>query len=173
MAVTEVFAMKNKNATCTVAALIWSRMVLMHQTPRADQFGENDTALASLMYTVGVTAMDSDIIAGASRGANLAVVESSKGNNHSSSTEIATKFSRVEPHVGIFWNSFHTMGYAYGHLKKHYFDNNIGLFSAKLTADIVAKMEAVRTGTAPDGYGGVPWEGYAILKLPPNLFKLK
>jgi hypothetical protein len=47
------------------------------------------------------------------------------------------------PHVAVFWNSHHTMGYNYAHLAKEFFEPEQGLFRAKLTKDIDAKMQEV------------------------------
>lgn len=47
------------------------------------------------------------------------------------------------PHVAVFWNSHHTMGYRYHHHDKEYFDMEAGLYKAKLTRDIDAKMAEI------------------------------
>lgn len=47
------------------------------------------------------------------------------------------------PHIAVFWNSHHTMGYRYHHHDKEYFDMEAGLYKAKLTRDIDAKMQEI------------------------------
>ena len=60
--------------------------------------------------------------------------------------------------VGIFWNSFHTMGYGYSHKQKDFFDMNYGLFRAKYSKGIQAKVEELY---GSDGAGKII--GYRIL----------
>jgi len=43
--------------------------------------------------------------------------------------------------VGIFWNSYHTMGYGYSHHQKDLFDMNNGLYRSKYSRGIQAKIE--------------------------------
>jgi hypothetical protein len=62
-------------------------------------------------------------------------------------------------HVAIFWTQSHTMGYRYGHLEKEFFDVETGLFRAKYTKDIKAKMTEIIAN-----YG--PVEGLRLVRLP-------
>jgi hypothetical protein len=162
MAATEVFKMNNPKNTCTAASLTWSYMLLSGATtPRADLFLPTDTTLARNMENI----KDDD--GNPDRQVALMQLEPAKkkmGPGSISSTEIAEVFKNSAPHIGIFWNSFHTVGYSYGHLNKQYFDNNVGLWRAEKTADLVAKMEQIRKG---NGYGN--WEGYIVVKLKPRL----
>jgi hypothetical protein len=66
--------------------------------------------------------------------------------------EVVEKVKNVYPHVAIFWTSTHTMGYRYAHHEKEFFDVEIGLFRAKLTKDILAKMNEITSGP---GYGPI------------------
>jgi hypothetical protein len=43
--------------------------------------------------------------------------------------------------IGIVWNGYHTMGYGYSHKQKDLFDMNYGLFRAKYSKGIQAKIE--------------------------------
>lgn len=45
------------------------------------------------------------------------------------------------PHVAIFWNNHHTMGYRYKSHEKEFFDCEHGLYRAEKTADIIAQMK--------------------------------
>ncbi len=157
MAAIEVFKMENPNNTCTAASLSWCTMVLSKlTTPRADLFEAKDPTIRAYMSNVETLDADPETQVAF---LGFEVVKKKLGSVLSS-TEIAEVFKNNAPHAGIFWNSFHTMGYAYSHLHKQYFDNNVGLYRAKKTADIVAKMEGVRKD---NGYGN--WEGYAVLRL--------
>ena len=62
------------------------------------------------------------------------------------------------PHVAIFWTQTHTMGYRYAHNEKEFFDAEEGLFRAKTTKDIKAKMTQIIAG-----YG--PVQGIRLVKL--------
>ncbi|HVR63899.1 MAG TPA: hypothetical protein VMU50_18485 [Polyangia bacterium] len=162
MAATEVFKMNNPNSTCTAAALTWSYMLLSGSAkPRADLFLPRDPTLARNMENI----KDDD--GNPERQVALMQLEPVKKNMGPasiSSSEIAELFKNNAPHVGIFWNSFHTVGYSYGHLDKQYFDNNVGLYRANHTKDIVAKMDEIRKA---NGYGN--WAGYIVCKLKPRL----
>ena len=161
MAATEVFKMNNPNSTCTAAALTWAYMVLAKTaTPKAALFLPSDPTLAQNMNNI------KDLDDDAQTQIAIMGFESVKTRTGVglSSVEIAEAFKNNAPHIGIFWNSFHTVGYSYGHLDKYYFDNNVGLYKAKKTADIVAKMEDVRKA---DNYGN--WEGYIVVKLKPRI----
>lgn len=161
MAADEVFKMSNPNSTCTAAALTWVYMVLSGTTtPAAHQFLPQDTTLRANMRNI------EDDDGNPERQSAIMGFEIVKNDTNSAktSTEIAEIFKNNAPHVGIFWNSFHTVGYHYGHHNKQYFDNNVGLYKAKYTKDIVAKMEQVRKD---ERYG--LWQGYEVLKLKPRL----
>lgn len=161
MAATEVFKMNNPKNICTAAALLWCTMKLSKlTTPRADHFGATDPTIRSYMDNVETLDADPETQV-ALLGFEVVAKQLSTAKT---SLQIAEVFKNNAPHVGIFWNSFHTVGYSYAHLDKHYFDNNVGLYKAKKTADIVAKMEQVRKG---NGYGN--WEGYCVLRLKPRL----
>jgi len=160
MAATEVFKMNNPKSTCTAASLTWAYMLLGKTAkPAAHHFLASDSTLSQNMRNIEDD--DSNPVRQVAL-MGFEIVKEQSGTGVSS-TEIAEVFKNNAPHVGIFWNSFHTVGYSYGHLDKQYFDNNVGLYKAKKTADIVAKMEEVRKG----GYGN--WEGYIVLKIKPRL----
>lgn len=55
----------------------------------------------------------------------------------------------VYPYVAIFYNDTHTMGYRYAHHEKEFFDVEEGLFRAKFTKDILAKMKEITNGYGP------------------------
>ena len=63
------------------------------------------------------------------------------------------------PHVAIFWTQTHTMGYRYAHHEKEFFDVEVGLFRAKLTKEIEAKMTSIIAN-----YGRVL--GLRLVRLP-------
>ena len=63
--------------------------------------------------------------------------------NIASIDSLIQKAKAISPHVAIFWNSFHTMGYRYAHNEKEFFDMNEGLFRAKTSAEIKSKIEEV------------------------------
>ncbi|MFW5444370.1 MAG: hypothetical protein ACKE51_08705 [Methylococcaceae bacterium] len=153
--------MNNPNSTCTAAALTWSYMLLAESaTPKASLFEETDPTIIRNMDNI----KDSD----ADPEKQISIMGFEKiiirSNAVISSTEVAEAFKNNSPHVGIFWNNFHTMGYSYNHLNKQFFDNNVGLFKAEKTKDIVAKMEQIRND---NGYGN--WEGYLVIKLLPRV----
>ena len=160
MAATEVFKMDNPNSTCTAASLTWCYMVLARTaTPKATLFLPKDPTLAQNMANI------KDLDSKPETQIAIMGFESVKTRTWGaiSSSEIAEAFKNHAPHVGIFWNFFHTVGYSYAHRDKNYFDNNVGLYKAKKTADIVAKMEEVRK---KKGYGN--WGGYIVVKLKPR-----
>ena len=161
MAATEVFKMNNPNNTCTAAALTWSYMLLAGSaTPRADLFSASDPTLSRNMENIKDDDGNPDRQVALMQ---LDVVKKNMGPGNISSTEIAEVFKNNAPHVGIFWNNFHTVGYSYGHLNKQYFDNNIGLWRADKTRDIVAKMDEIKTKY------GANWAGYIVCKLKPRV----
>jgi hypothetical protein len=148
--------MSNPHDTCTAASFTWARMMLTDATPRPIHFAPDDMRLRMMMDTVGIRTMDHNVRIQA----NLAqTIVTDTGSGSYTSQQIAEIFKANEPHVGIFWCSFHTVAYAYAHDDKRYFDNNIGLYRAKKTAHIIATMEHVRT---TGGYGA--WKGYAIVQ---------
>ena len=115
MAAEEIFAMNNPESTCTAAALTWSYMVLSGSAiPKATHFLPSDPTLKSNMNNIQdddknperqIAIMGFDTVA-------------TRTNAGITSTEIAEAFKNNAPHVGIFWNSFHTVGYSYSHLDK-------------------------------------------------------
>ena len=142
MAATEVFAMQNPKETCTAAAFTWCHMKLGGRvTPRADLFLPSDETINVNMQNI--RDHDNDPLAQAGI-MGFVVTERSRGSVTYSSEQIAEIFKKNPGHVGIFWNSFHTMGYAYAHHDKEYFDNNVGLYKAKYTSGITAKMDSVQ-----------------------------
>lgn len=162
MAATEVFKMDNPNSTCTAASLTWCYMKLTRSTePKAHHFLPSDPTLRRNMDNIqdddGNPTRQSAIM-------GFEIVKQNAGNSSITSLQIAELFKNNDPHIGIFWNSFHTVAYSYAHLDKEYFDNNFGLYKANKTADIVAKMEEIRKG---NGYGN--WVGYEVLKLKPRI----
>ena len=165
MAATELFAMDNPRSTCTAASLTWCHMMLSGTTtPRAEHFLPDDPTLNRNMHAVGVGATDHDP---ATQVALMGLEIVDQGAGAITSQQIADKFSSNAPHVGLFWNSFHTMAYRYHHHDKRYFDNNVGLYKAKYTKHIVAKMEEVRKRDYLEG-----WCGYAIIKISSHRFRL-
>ncbi|MCX6272116.1 MAG: hypothetical protein NTU44_13025 [Bacteroidetes bacterium] len=73
--------------------------------------------------------------------------------------EVISKAKQHAPHVAIFWNATHTMGYRYAHNEKEFFDIETGLFRAKTSAEILAKMKEIFS----KGYSNV--QGMRILSL--------
>lgn len=159
MAATEVFPMTNPNSTCTAAALTWAEMRLSGlTTPTAAHFSGTDPTLKRNIGLIG--GYDNDPTSQvAMMGFEVVKLQD---KTTLSSQQIAELFKNNAPHVGIFWNSFHTMGYLYGHHDKEFFDNNVGLYKAKYTKDILAKMEEVRQGYNQE------WSGYVIVRRKPR-----
>jgi hypothetical protein len=77
----------------------------------------------------------------------------------SSIQELTRLVKSTAPHIAIFWTQNHTMGYRYAHNEKEFFDVESGLYRAKTTKDIQAKMEK-----QIQAYGQV--KGVRIVKLP-------
>ncbi|BBO69298.1 hypothetical protein DSCA_32280 [Desulfosarcina alkanivorans] len=64
------------------------------------------------------------------------------GNDHNASLiEVIRIIETTAPFIGIFWTAGHTMGYRYAHHQKEFFDMEQGLFRAKYTAGVRAKIE--------------------------------
>jgi hypothetical protein len=70
----------------------------------------------------------------------LALVAATDVNTYAAIEEFT---KNTAPHVAVFWNSHHTMGYRYAHNEKEFFDPELGLYRAKLTKNIDAKIKEV------------------------------
>ncbi|MDV7142136.1 hypothetical protein R3X27_05515 [Tropicimonas sp. TH_r6] len=156
MAVETVFTMSNPHDTCTAAAYLWAHKKLRKAEVHAQDFQHDNDFLTYAMPKIN--SLDSEYRQQASH-FGLRIIDMADGVNISSA-EISEKFKARSPHVGLFWCSFHTMGYYYGHHDKQYFDNNHGLYKSKLTQDLIAFMDEKKTN-----YYQVPWCGYMIVSI--------
>lgn len=156
MAAHRLFKMENPYYTCTAASLMWCNMMLRGSKPKASHFEKDNQYLQSMMHTVGIGSLDRDPATQVGL-AQFQIVD--QGASNITSRELTLVFKAHPPHIGIFWNSFHTMAYRYHHEDKRYFDNNHGLWKAKLTTDIVDALEDARINR----YNGAPWCGYAVV----------
>ena len=164
MAAKLIFKMSNPNTQhngssmgeCTAASLAWARRCLKSRgrVNSYNEIGINPIALGAQMSVI--RKMDADA-GGQTMRTGLKVVNDYK---ISSLDDLITYVKLTPPHVAIFWNSFHTMGYRYSHNEKEFFDLNEGLFRAQTSAEIKDKIkESFRN----NNYGSV--EGVRIVSL--------
>jgi hypothetical protein len=156
MAARLVFSLSNNytqdNGTsqgiCTAASLAWAKACLKKGAAvnSYSELGVNQLALEAQMQVI--RKLDSSPLEQTSN-AGLGLIAELSVN---SIDEVIRKAKQYPPHVAIFWNSFHTMGYRYSHNQKEFFDMNEGLFRAKTSDDIKAKMTEIFRSK---GYGSV------------------
>jgi hypothetical protein len=161
MAAKQIFTMKNdfsqgsRVGICTCISLNWARRVLKKggAINTYAEIGLTDLTMNAQMAQL--RKLDTDP---ASQCA-LAQLEPVGGDQHIASVDDVIRIVKATvPHVAIFWTATHTMGYRYAHNEKEFFDNEVGLFRAKTSKDIKAKMNSVISG-----YGGVT--GLRVVKL--------
>jgi hypothetical protein len=161
MAAKEIFKMKNdfsQGSTvgiCTCISLNWARKVLKKGSAinSYDQIGLTDLTLNAQMAQL--RKLDNN----PAGQCELVQLEPVGGDQNIASVDDIIRIVKTTvPHVAIFWTATHTMGYRYAHNEKEFFDNEVGLFRAKTTKEIKAKMNTVISG-----YGAVT--GLRVVKL--------
>jgi len=161
MAAKQVFAMQNNFAQgssvgiCTCISLNWARRVLKKggAINAYSEIGLSDLTLNAQMAKL--RKLDSDPVAQSA----LVDLEAVGGDrNIASADDVIRLTKQTPPHVAIFWTAGHTMGYRYAHNEKEFFDNEVGLFRAKTSKEIKAKINEVTKN-----YGGII--GMRIVRL--------
>ena len=153
MAAREIFKMQNnfsqgsRVGICTCISLNWARRVLKKGSAinKYSEIGLTDLTMNAQMAQL--RKLDADP---AGQCALVDLVPVGGDQNIASVDDVVRIVKTTAPHVAIFWTATHTMGYRYAHNEKEFFDNEIGLYRAKTSKDIKAKMDAVTSG-----YGGV------------------
>lgn len=125
---------------CTAASLAWAKACLKHGRfiNTWDEIGTSKHNLNIVMATLRY--MDANPVGQT----ELAGVKSLSGGSDGTAKGIKDVMEAIkvsEYGIGIFWNGYHTMGYGYSHLQKDLFDMNYGLFRAKYSKGIQAKIE--------------------------------
>ncbi len=125
---------------CTAASLAWAKACLKlgRFVNTWDEIGTSKHNLNIVMATLRY--MDANPVGQT----ELAGVKSLSGGVDGTATSIKDVIEAIkvsEYGIGIFWNSYHTMGYGYSHKQKDLFDMNYGLFRAKYSKGIQAKIE--------------------------------
>ncbi len=141
---------------CTAASLAWARSCLKKGSAinSFSEIGINQIALEAQMAVI--RKLDNSPTQQTSK-AGLRIIQELRV---SSIESVITNTKSYFPHVAIFWNSFHSMGYRYSHNEKEFFDMNEGLFRAKTSEEIKTKMEEIFN---KKGYGLV--EGMRVVAL--------
>ena len=163
MAVKQIFALTNpykqngEEGICTAASLAWCKCCLklgrgltsanelrpdaralnaqMAVLRRFDNNPEAQTEMAGLKWVKEFTAHSID--------------------------DVIREMKASPSHIGIFWNTVHTMGYSYSHNDKEFFDQNNGLYRAKTSKEIRGLFRSL-------GYGNPAWgpvQGGRIVSL--------
>jgi hypothetical protein len=161
MAATEIFKMTNSYTQgkevgiCSCIALNWARRVLKKGSGINAYSEIGLTELTMNAQMAKLRKLDADPDAQSA----LVDLEPVGGDQVIASVDDVIRLVKATiPHVAIFWTSTHTMGYRYAHNEKEFFDNEIGLWRAKTSKEIKAKMKSVT-----DTYGGVV--GLRVVKL--------
>jgi hypothetical protein len=147
MSVTRVFALHNnysqsgQQGICTAASLDWCKKTL--------RAGRGIRSASELMDTHALNAQMAVIRkldASAADQTDRAGLKAVGGDRVITSIDdIISTTKNTAPHVAIFWTAGHTMGYRYAHHEKEFFDIETGLFRAKLTEHLKAKMTEIIT----------------------------
>jgi hypothetical protein len=149
MVAREVFALQNnyrqrdEEGICTAASLFWCRkcLELGRGVNTFDEIGKTDHNLNIIMRTLRT--MDNNPVAQT----ELAGLASVGGDRVVNSMEaVMTLIKSSASKIGIFWNSYHTMGYRYSHHEKDMFDMNNGLFRSKYSKGIEVKFAELYAG---------------------------
>jgi hypothetical protein len=149
------FTQGNEVGICTCSALTWARKTL--QLGRGlKSYGELGLDSHTMNAQMAVLRKYDNQPAKQCELAQLDMV----GNDTviAAIDDIPRLAKATAPHVAIFWTQTHTMGFRYSHHEKEFFDIEVGLFRAKLTKDIKAKMTEII-----GGYG--PVQGIRLVKL--------
>jgi len=144
MVAREVFPLQNNyrqrdaEGICTAASLFWCRacLELGRGVNTFGEVGKSDHALNIIMHTL--RGLDNNPVAQT----ELAGLRSLGGDRPvTSMEEVMTVIKSSASKIGIFWNSYHTMGYRYSHHEKDFFDMNNGLFRSKYAKGIEVKYD--------------------------------
>lgn len=170
MAVRKVFGMQNKifqrnkkkEGICTAASLQWAKICLTFKRGIGsyNQLQLSDHQINALMHII--REFDTNPVR-QTTGMGLKLV--GNGDHDILDVEGLHKIiSENAPHTGIFWNSFHTMGYRIGQAgnRKEYewFDNNHGLYLSNDSGELLQFMK----GYMGSNYGENPC-GVRIVSL--------
>lgn len=163
MSAKEVFPLSNPfsqsygaaQGICTASSLAWARACLKRGRAVStwDEVGVGFHALNIQMATL--RRYDNDPQTQTEMAGLELVTEPAVG----SVDDVIRKVAMTKPFTAIFWTAEHTMGYRYSHHEKEFFDIETGLWRAKYTAGIRAKMNEI-----VGRYG--PVVGCRIVKLP-------
>jgi len=141
--ITRVFPMTNPHTQhnsrsvgiCTAKSLAWCRACLKAGgSIRSAGMLPGDHALNAQMALLRQQDHDP------SKQAEMAGVQLVRAWTVRSIDDVFRNFKAVAPHIGIFWTAGHTMGYRYAHHEKQFFDVESGLYTAKKTADLRARI---------------------------------
>ena len=149
------FGQGNEQGICTCSALTWARKTL--------QLGRGLSAYSELgldSHTMNVQmAVLRKYDSEPQKQCELARLEMiGTEKTIASIDDIPRLVKGTAPHIAIFWTQTHTMGYRYAHHEKEFFDVEVGLFRAKYTKEIKAKMTEIIAN-----YGAV--KGLRLVKL--------
>jgi hypothetical protein len=148
----EVFPMQNnfyqgdEQGICTVASLTWARKTLQKGLGLKTFTDLGLDAHAMNVQMKVLRKFDNN----PAEQCNLAQLEP-VGNDQviASIDDVVRLVKATAPHVAIFWTATHTMGYRYAHHEKEFFDIEKGLYRAKYTKDIKAKMTQIISQYGP------------------------
>ncbi len=138
---------------CTAASLNWCKKCLSSSSRRIDRFDQLPGAHVMNVQMFVVRGLDNDAQAQCDKVGLVPVLEQTV----SSLDEVLQGVKNTAPHVAIFWTDTHTMGYRYSHHEKEFFDVEQGLFRAKYTDAIKAKIES--------SYPSNEIRGYRVVRL--------
>jgi hypothetical protein len=144
---------------CTLFSLLWAKESLRKgRGLKRNEIPKNRLEIERLH---SLNRWDEDNLPVVLEKVGLASAEN-HGNDYAIATldDLARHVHSLTPHVAIFWNSHHTMGYRYAHNEKEFFDPECGLYRARHTRDILAKIMQVFNAS---GYAAV--EKCHVVKL--------
>jgi hypothetical protein len=123
---------------CTAAALAWCKACLKHGR-FINSWSEIGTSVHNLNIVMAtLRRLDAAAVAQT----ELAGVRAIGGDHPCNGIAEVMRAVETSPFgIGIFWNSYHTMGFGYSHHQKDLFDMNYGLFRSKYSAGIKTKIE--------------------------------
>lgn len=132
----------NSQGICTAASLAWCRACLKKGGAINSwaEMGVSQHLLNIQMRTL--RRLDSQ----PREQTELAGLEPVGGDHDVSLIDVIRIIETTAPFIGIFWTVGHTMGYRYAHHQKEFFDMEQGLYRAKYSAGIRAKIEENYSG---------------------------
>lgn len=151
-----------RKGICTAAALQWAKRCLKlgRGLNNRDELGMSDFELQQRMQTV--RGYDNDPVRQTEE-MGLRIV-GGKDVQITTPDEVQAVTASTPPHISIFWNRDHTMGYRFSLKKNEYdlFDNNFGLYRTNSPADI---FDCLRNNQ-PSVYQGTPILAVRVVELP-------